>query len=124
MFKIDKSSIHGLGCFANEFIKKNTKIFDYIGDEMSERGFREKYGEYNKNSLNTYRMRRIHKIIVAKEEPYKTENIVNYINESISPNCILKKRALYALRDIKKDEELFLSYPNNYFRTYDLLHSA
>jgi hypothetical protein len=31
------------------------------------------------NSLHTYPMRRIWKIIVAKEEPYKSENLTNYI---------------------------------------------
>jgi hypothetical protein len=60
-------------------------------------------------------MRRIWKIIVAKEEPYKSRNVSNYINEIRGQsNCVLKLRALYAKIDIKKDMELLLDYPNDY----------
>jgi SET domain-containing protein len=55
--------------------------------------------------------------LVAKEEPYKSQNIVNYINEG-SKNCILKLRALYAFKDIKKGEELLLEYPKDYKREW------
>ena len=72
---IQKSSIEGLGVFALIDIPKNTYIADYIGIEMDWWSFIEKYGDYKTNCLNTYPMRRIWKIIVAKEEPYKTYNI-------------------------------------------------
>ena len=111
----NKSSIHGIGVFAVDNIKKGTKIYDYIGIEMSWKDFRDKYGPYKLNSLNTYPMRRVWKIIVAKEEPYKSENIVNFINEG-EANCVLKNKALYALSNINKDEELLLRYPANYNR--------
>lgn len=114
---IKKSSIHGLGLFTKKFIDKNTKICIYDGQEMSIRDFTSKYGPYKFNSLNTYRLKRINKIIVAKEEPYKTSNFVNYINEG-SPNCILKKRALYTLDDLEPDTELLLTYPRDYFRDW------
>ena len=62
-------------------------------------------------------MRRIWKIIVAKEEPYKSENLTNYINEvKGKSNCELKLRSLYAKKDIKKDSELLLDYPLDYNR--------
>lgn len=112
-----KSSIHGVGVFASQNIIKGTKIYDYIGCEMSWKDFKEKYGPYKLNSLNTYPMRRIWKIIVAKEEPFKSENIVNFINEGPA-NCILKKRCLYAVKDILIDEELLLKYPDDYNRTW------
>jgi SET domain-containing protein len=114
---IQKSNVHGLGAFAKKNILNNTKLCDYIGTEMKWKDFKEKYGDYKKNSLNTYPMRRIWKIIVAKEEPYLSNNIVNYINEDIqSPNCILKSRALYSIREIQQNEELFLKYPVDYNR--------
>jgi SET domain-containing protein len=116
--EIKKSNIHGNGLFSLTPIQKNIKICDYIGEEMSYTDFLSKYGNYKKNCLNTYRMRRINKIIVAKEEPYKTQNLVNYINESDNPNCILKKRALYSLQDINKNEELTIKYPNDYYREW------
>ena len=120
MVTIKKSQIEGLGVFAKEDIQKGTKIADYYGKEMKWKTFKKKYGEYKSNSLHTYPMRRINRIIVAKIEPYKSRNLTNYINESKNPNCILKKRALYALNDIKKNQELTLLYPENYNRNYTL----
>lgn len=117
---IKKSKIEGLGVFAKEDIQKGTKIADYYGKEMTLKNFKSKYGEYKLNSLNTYRMKRINKIIVAKQEPFKSKNLTNYVNESKKPNCILKKRALYTLNDVKKGEELTLKYPENYNRNYTL----
>ena len=113
---IKKSKIDGLGVFALVDIPEGTKIADYYGKEMTLKNFKKKYGEYKNNSLNTYRMKRINKIIVAKEEPFKSKNLTNYINETKKPNCILKKRALYALNDIKDGEELTLKYPEDYNR--------
>lgn len=117
---IKKSKIEGLGVFALEDIPEGTKIADYYGKEMTLKNFKQKYGEYKTNSLNTYRMKRINRIIVAKIEPYKSRNLTNYINESKNPNCILKKRALYTLNNIKKGEELTLQYPEDYNRNYTL----
>ena len=117
---IKKSKIEGLGVFAVVDIPKGVKIVDYYGKEMSLRNFTRKYGEYKLNSLNTYRMKRINKILVAKEAKYKNKNLVNYINESKTPNCILKKRALYSLKDIKRNDELLLLYPDDYNRSYTL----
>ena len=63
---IKKSDIDGLGVFAKKDIVKGTKISDYYGKEMKWKTFKNKYGDYKSNSLNTYPMRRIWKIIVAK----------------------------------------------------------
>jgi len=117
---IKRSKIDGLGVFASVDIPKGTKISDYYGKEMKWKTFKNRYGDYKNNSLNTYPMRRIWKIIVAKEEPYKSKNLTNYINESKTPNAVLKKRALYASKNIKKGEELTLLYPDNYNRNYQL----
>ena len=114
---IKKSNIDGLGVFAKEDIPKGTKIADYYGKEMKWKTFKNKYGEYKNNSLHTYPMRRIWKILVAKEEPYKSKNLTNYINEIRGKsNCELKLRALYAKKDIKKGKELLLDYPKDYNR--------
>ena len=117
MVIIKKSQIEGLGVFAKDDISKGTKIADYYGKEMKWKTFKNKYGEYKSNSLHTYPMRRIWKILVAKEEPYKSRNLTNYINEVRGKsNCELKLRALYAKKDIKKGQELLLDYPKDYNR--------
>ena len=116
---IKKSKVAGLGVFAKRDILKGTKISDYYGKEMKWKTFKKKYGDYKTNSLYTYPMRRIWKILVAKEEPYKSKNITNYINEvKGKANCELRLRALYAKRDIKRGEELLLDYPKDYNRSW------
>ena len=114
---IKKSKIEGLGVFALDNIPKGTKIADYYGKEMKWKTFKNRYGVYKSNSLHTYPMRRIWKILVAKEEPYKSKNLTNYINEIPGKsNCELKLRALYTKKDIKKGDELLLDYPKDYNR--------
>jgi SET domain-containing protein len=114
---IKRSPIEGLGVFAKKDIPRGTKIADYYGEEMKWKTFKERYGEYKTNSLHTYPMRRIWKILVAKEEPYKSRNLVNYINELPGKaNCELRLRALFAKRDIQQGEELLLQYPHDYNR--------
>lgn len=114
-YEIKPSPIEGLGVFAKERINKNEIILEYYGLEMSWKEFKDRYGAYKTNSLNTYPQRRIWRIIVAKEEPYRTQNVVNYINEGIQ-NVVLKNKLLYALRDIEAGEELLLTYPKDYNR--------
>jgi SET domain-containing protein len=119
MVTIKKSKIDGLGVFAKQDIIKGTKIAEYYGKEMKWKTFKKKYGEYKNNSLHTYPMRRIWKILVAKEEPYKSKNLTNFINEIPGKaNCELKMRALYSKKNIKKGEELLLDYPKNYNRVW------
>jgi hypothetical protein len=118
--KVLPSSIDGVGLFSLIPITKNKKITDYIGKEMSLTEFSKRYGPYKENCLNTYRMKRVNKIIVAKEEPHLSNNLVNYINESVNPNCVLKKRALYSLQDIPIGTELTLRYPVDYCRNYKI----
>ena len=116
---VKKSDIQGLGVFAKEDILKGTKIADYYGKEMKWKTFKNKYGEYKTNSLHTYPMRRIWKILVAKEEPYKSKNLTNYINEKRGKsNSELKLRALYSKKNIKKGQELLLDYPKDYNRVW------
>lgn len=117
MVTIKKSKIEGLGVFALVDIPQNTKIADYYGKEMKWNTFKKRYGDYKLNSLHTYPMRRVWKILVAKDEPYKSKNLTNYINEIPgNSNCKLKLRALYSKKNIKKGEELILEYPKDYNR--------
>lgn len=116
---IKKSPIHGVGGFALRNITKGEKIADYYGKEMKWKQFTQKYGLYRLNSTYTYPMRRIWKIIVAKEEPHRSKNISNFLNEiKGKANCELKSKALYAKKNIKKGNELLLEYPRDYYRPW------
>jgi SET domain-containing protein len=64
--EIRPSNIEGVGLFSLTSIPKSVKIADYIGEEMTLKEFKERYGKYRDNCLNTYRMKRQKKIIVAK----------------------------------------------------------
>jgi SET domain-containing protein len=114
------SSIDGKGLFTLSSRKAGEKIIDYFGEEMTLSEFKNLYGIYKLNSIYTYRMKRQNRILVAKQEPYLSKNVINYTNENINPNCVLKKRALYALHDINANEELTLLYPKDYYRSYKL----
>jgi hypothetical protein len=84
---------------------------------MSWKDFTSKYGDYKENSFLTYPMRRVWRIISAKERPYLTGNIANYVNEiPTNVNVELKEKALFAKKDIPKGEELSLQYPVDYNR--------
>ena len=114
---IKRSPIEGLGVFARKDIPLGTKIADYYGKEMKWKTFTKRYGPYKQHSLHTYPMRRIWKVLVAKEEPYLSNNLTNYINEIPGKaNCELKKKALFAKKPIKAGTELLLDYPRDYNR--------
>lgn len=116
---IKKSPIHGKGGFALKDIMKGEKIADYYGTEMKWKAFTQKYGPYKLNSTYTYPMRRCWRIIVSKNEPYRSKNISNFLNEiKGKSNCELKLRALYAKKNIKKGDELLLEYPRDYYRPW------
>ena len=114
MLRISDSPIHNKGVFANIDLPAGIFLQYFKGKEMNYREFNELYDD----TKYCYSMRRINKIIVGKDEPYKSQNISTFMNESCNPNIIFKKRAVYTLKNIKKDEECFLQYPKNYKREY------
>lgn len=112
-----KSPIADRGVFAKKDIPKGTVIAPFYGKEILWSDFKKKYGEYKYNSFYTYTKKRAGKMIVAKEEPYLTMNVVNYINELPSgANAELDKEHLVASRLIREGEELSLKYPKDYNR--------
>ena len=112
---IDNSKIKnaGKGVFAKVDIKKGKRICDYYGKMMS---WGEKKQLYGDETNYIYQMKRVGKAIVARERPYLTNNISNYINEGRVANVELKLKGLYSKKDIKYGEELYLQYPKSYNR--------
>jgi len=110
------SPVHGVGLFATKDIPKDTRIADYHGVEMSITEFKSRYGN---DTRYTYSLGRMNRIIVGKD--CLQDNPSHFCNESDDPNACLKKRGLFTIRDVAKDEELFLKYPKKYPRTYSLV---
>jgi len=110
------SKIEGLGLFAKVNITAGQEICSFYGKEMSFKEFKELYEDSPTRWRNVYKGRNIF-CIVAKEEPYLHGNLINYINEG-PENVFLKRRKLYASCNIKKGEELFLTYHKNYPRPW------
>jgi hypothetical protein len=113
MYEVRESATQGQGAFASQDIPANTLLSHYEGTEMTLREFKEQYG---KDLSCTYVMRRQNKIICGKDR----WNLSHFCNESLTPNVILKKRGLYTLTAVKKGDELFLRYPKDYIRNYEL----
>jgi hypothetical protein len=111
--EIKESPVHGKGVFATQDIPPNTKLWDYQGEEMTLREFKERYGN---DISRSYSMRRINKIINGKNH----DNLSHWMNESRHPNAIFKKKGVWTDKAIVKGEELFLRYPPNYIRNYTL----
>ena len=107
--EVKKSKIHGYGLFAKKDIKKNHKIVPYNhlpSQVMKWRDFTKKYGRDYRFS---YSLQRVGKIINQKNY----QNLISFINDNRPRhNAYLKKRALYAKRNIKAGEEITLSYPH------------
>ena len=115
--EIRQSSIDGVGLFSKVFIKKGTKIHDYNGVEYTLSHFKIKY----ENDISyCYVKRRANIVLVGKDEPYRTNNLSHFCNESLTPNCVFKKSGLYTLCDIEPNTECFLLYPKYYVRSYSL----
>jgi hypothetical protein len=118
--EIRKSSIPGTdmwGVFAKINIPANKMICEFIGRRISKTKFTALYGD---DTRYTYQKSNA-TMIIAKEMPYLTENIINYVNESMNSNVKLFRGGLWSRRNVKADDELFLLYPESYPRDYSLL---
>ena len=104
---IDKSSINGIGCFADEFIEKNqiiwvlNNIFDVV------------------MTIDQYNSLPIHTKDYMKHFAYYNEgeggyvlcsDNAKYFNHSKDPNCIADGIYTRASRDIQKGEEILENY--------------
>ena len=102
----------GNGVFAKCKIKKGTCLGEYKGVEMTLKEFRKLYP----TSQKYYYSLRCEKVLDG--HPFVSQNISHYVNESASPNVILSRRKLRAAADIPEGQELYLTYPANYVRSW------
>lgn len=106
--ELRESPIDGLGIFTTREFPADYNFGEFVGKEMPWKEFVELYG---RDYRYCYRLRRIQRIICAKEK----RNWITYINEKKeAPNVLLKKRACYSIRALAKGEELLLNYGKLY----------
>jgi SET domain-containing protein len=91
---IAESPIHGKGLFARKRIKKDTYLGEYDGPIVSENGMHVLWVEDKKDKW------------IGRDG----QNQLRYLNHSCKPNCEFDGFDLYAIRDIKKHEELTFDY--------------
>lgn len=104
-----KRSSAGLGLFAQEEIKKGSKVIEYTGEHIDEAEKDRRGGKY---------------IFSINEEIFidgkGRENTARYINHACLPNTEAvnyddEKIIIEALRNIKEGEEITLDYGDEYF---------
>jgi uncharacterized protein len=110
-FEVRDSVIQGKGAFAARDIPKGTRIIEYVGEIISHEESDRRYDDAS--------MDRHHTFLFAVDDETVIDGSVGgneamYINHSCDPNTepvVEGKRVfIYALRDIKKGEELFYDY--------------
>ena len=120
IYKIKKSKIDNNGLYANQDIKKGTKIIEYKGKIITS-----KQSEVNPKYDNS---KAIYLFNINKKYDLDGDfkfNTARLINHSCDPNCEVFGKGLkiwiYAMKDIKRGEELSYDYGFSFdkdFRQY------
>ena len=109
LYKEGSSKINRTGLFANKDIKNGTKIINYIGKIITKKQTDENPKFDNGKAIYLYNLN--DKYDLDGDFKY---NIARLINHSCNPNCEVYGTGLkvwvYAIRDIKKGEELTYDY--------------
>ena len=105
--EVRKSSVHNNGIFANYNIKKNTII-----EKSPYLTIREKPGILNDYVFSQKKKLGQNFLILGNGSIYNHSN-----NHNIDHTLIDEFFYFYTNKDIKKDEELFISYGDNYWKT-------
>ena len=121
-----KSSVHGRGLFASQYIKKGSQIIEYVGDKVTKReGDRRADKQINraKKNINNGMV-----YVFELNKRYDIDGDVSYnyarlINHSCNPNCevVIDNNCLWisAIKNIKKNNELSYNYGYSYDTDYD-----
>ena len=117
LYKIKKSNIDNKGLYAAKNIKAGRKIINYKGKIITV-----KETEKNKkfdNDKAIYLFNLNNKYDLDGDFEYNTARLINH---SCNPNCEVEGKGLklwiFALRDIKKGEELSYDYGFGYDKDY------
>ena len=109
LYKIKKSKIDNNGLYANQNIKKGTKIIQYKGKIISVKQSEVSSKFDNGKAIYLFNINK--KYDLDGDFKYNTARLINH---SCDPNCEVYGTGLkvwvYAIRDIKKGEELTYDY--------------
>lgn len=106
----------GFGLRAADNIRKDSFIYEYVGDVVSQPSFLKRMRQYAEEGI-----RHFYFMMLQKDEyidATKRGGIGRFANHSCSPNCYVAKwtvgehvrMGIFAHRNIKKDEELTFNY--------------
>lgn len=116
-WKVSKSKIHGTGVYANNDIKKNERIIEYIGDKVTKAEGDRRSEKRIKRYLKSKTTGSVYIFELNKKydiDGSPTYNKARYINHSCNPNCevdIIKGRIwISSIKFIKKGTELTYDY--------------
>ena len=109
LYKIKKSNIDKRGLYASKDIKPGTKIIDYIGKLITKKEAQKNTKFDNSKDIYLFNINKKYDL----DGDFKW-NTARLINHSCNPNCEVFGTGLkvwvYAIRDIKKGEELTYDY--------------
>ena len=117
LYKIKKSKIDKNGLYANQDIKQGTRIIEYKGKIISIRQseFDPKFD--NEKAIYLFNINKRYDL--DGDFKYNTARLINH---SCNPNCEVSGTGLkiwvYAIRDIKKGEELTYDYGFGFDKDY------
>ena len=117
LYKIKKSNIDKRGLYAATNIKKNTKIIEYKGKiiTVKETEINPKFD--NNKAIYLFNLNK--KYDLDGDFKYNTARLINH---SCEPNCEVDgvglKLWIYAIKDIKKNEELTYDYGFSFDEDY------
>ena len=109
LYKIKKSNIDKRGLYASRDIKDGTKIIEYKGKIVTKKEVEENSKFDNEKAIYLFNLNKRYDL--DGDFKYNTARLINH---SCNPNCEVAgvglKVWVYAIRDIKKGEELSYDY--------------
>ena len=117
LYKIKKSNIDNRGLYASQDIKDGTKIIEYKGKIVTKKKVEEDSKFDNDKAIYLFNLNK--KYDLDGDFRYNTARLINH---SCNPNCEVSgvglKVWVYAIRNIKKGEELSYDYGFGYDEYY------
>ena len=117
LYKIKKSNIDNRGLYAVTNIKKNTKIIEYKGKVITVKETETNPKFDNDKAIYLFNLNK--KYDLDGDFKYNTARLINH---SCDPNCEVDgvglKLWIYAVKDIKKNEELTYDYGFSFDKDY------